>query len=97
MITDETSLVSIFLTQIPCRASSVSILNSVQWFYSKEKCVLCHKYFRYLHETYTFMLTILSATRQAKSNLYSTCTIEIGLSDCIIYSSAYSMSQLKNR
>ncbi len=48
------------------------LVYSIMWYHSKEKTLLCHKYFRHLHQTNTAVFTIPSTIMQAKFHICST-------------------------
>ena len=64
------------------------LVNLVSWFCSKTKCVLCSKYFRYLHKTNTIVFTIILTIRWATFHLSSTIPTLASLFACVIYSSS---------
>ena len=52
-----------------------------------EKCVLCQKYSRYPHKTYTIVFTVLSTIKQAKLHLAGSIFGTDSLFGYVIYSS----------
>ena len=61
-------------------------LDSVKWFRSKDKCILYHKYSRYLHQITTVVFTIVPAMERTKHHVSSTIIVEEGSFAYLIYS-----------
>ena len=62
------------------------LLNSINWFFLKEKGILPHKYLRYPHKTITIVFTIFSAIKQAKPHLSSNIITKVSFFVYVIYS-----------
>ena len=62
-----------------------SMLYSVRWYRSEEKCVLHRNFVRYLHNSNTAVITTFSVIKQTKFSLSSTSIGRVGLVAYVIY------------
>ncbi len=65
----------------------MSRLNFVKSYRSKEKCLVCNKYLKYLNKNDTIVFNILYANKQARFYFSATIITKVSLFGYIIFSS----------